>query len=70
MRTVVAPGPMSMIQRAPDSVAARICAGQSTGVVRTAEAREWAISASIPHWAAHSSTRARASVSMGEWKGT
>ena len=70
MRTVVAPGPMSMIQAAPDSAAARIWAGQSTGVVSTAAAREWASSASIPHWAAHSSTRARASASMGEWKGT
>ena len=70
MRTVVEPGPMSMIQAAPDSAAARIWAGQSTGVVSTAAAREWASSASIPHWAAHSSTRVRASASMGEWKGT
>ena len=70
MRTVVAPGPMSTIHVAPDSAAALICAGQSTGVVSTAAAREWASAALIPHWAAHSSTRARASASMGEWNGT
>ena len=70
MRTVVAPGPMSMIHAAPEAVADRICSGQSTGVVRTAAASECASEASMPHCSAHSSTSSKAFASIGEWKGT